>query len=113
MIRTLLVSLALVGAGLSSPLAAASSFQLVNRTGGSIVSIEVRRSGTAAWGAVGGAAMAGATAAVSFSDPDCAFDLRVTLASGEKLTFAGVNLCDVTAVVLNRTASGSTWVDYG
>lgn len=107
------MSLAVVGASLSSPLAAASSFQLVNRTGGNIVTIEIRRSGTAAWSAVGGTAAAGAATGVAFSDPDCAFDVRVTLASGEKLIFAGVNLCDVTSVVLNRNASGSTWVDYG
>ncbi len=111
MIRSAFLALALMVATLPAPAGAASSFQLVNRTGGNITSIELRRSGTAAWNAIGGVAAAGATAGVNFSDPDCAFDVRVTLASGEKLTFAGVNLCDVSSVVLN--ASGSTWVDYG
>jgi hypothetical protein len=47
-----------------------------------------------------------------FSDPDCAFDIRATVAGAGPVTWAGVNLCDVKSVILNRDGSTGAWVDY-
>jgi hypothetical protein len=48
---------------------------------------------------------------VSFTDPDCAFDIKATV-GGNPVTWAGVNLCDVKSVTLNRDSSAGAWVDY-
>ena len=50
--------------------------------------------------------------AVTFANPDCAFDIKANLTGGQSATFAGVNLCDVTTVTLNRSSNGNVWVDY-
>ena len=93
-------------------LAAAGNFTLVNRTGVNISSLQIRRVGTTAWQPIGGSPSSGARVAVAFANPDCAFDIRASLAGGESATFTGVNLCDVTVVTLNRGANGALWVDY-
>ena len=49
---------------------------------------------------------------MTFSDPDCAFDIRATVSGAGPVTWAGVNLCDVKSVILNRDASIGAWVDY-
>jgi hypothetical protein len=49
---------------------------------------------------------------MTFSDPDCAFDIRATVAGGGPITWAGVNLCAVKSVTLNRDAAAGAWVDY-
>ena len=50
-------------------------------------------------------------APVAFSDPDCAFDIRASVAGGTA-TWTGVNLCGTSRVTLQRRPSGETWVDY-
>ena len=53
-----------------------------------------------------------ARSAMRFSDPDCAFDIRANVAGEGPVTWAGVNLCDVKSVTLNRDGSAGAWVDY-
>ena len=93
-------------------LAAAGNFTLVNKTGAEISSLQIRRVGTNAWQSLGGNPANGSRVAVAFANPDCAFDIKATLAGGQSATFSGVNLCDVTTVTLNRGPSGDVWVDY-
>jgi hypothetical protein len=93
----------------SSPVfAGASNFTLVNGTGGALSELSIRRAGTQEWKSLG----QGAGGAVQFSDPDCAFDIRATVAGAGATTWAGVNLCDVKSVKLNRDPSAGAWVDY-
>lgn len=93
-------------------LAGASNFTLVNGTGGSLAELSIRRAGTQDWKPLGSAPAAGARGPVTFSDPDCAFDLRANVPGSGSVTWAGVNLCDVKSVVLNRDQSAGAWVDY-
>jgi hypothetical protein len=90
----------------------AGPFTIVNGAGAKIESLQIRRTGTQAWKAFAGSPSAGARQKVAFSDPDCAFDIQAKLAGGQTVVWSGVNLCEVNAVVLNRTASGAPWVDY-
>ena len=81
------------------------------RDGGGLAELSIRRSGTNEWKPLGSAPGAGARGSVNFSDPDCAFDIRATVGGSGPVTWAGVNLCDVKSVILNRDASagpGST-----
>ncbi|HET9335528.1 MAG TPA: hypothetical protein VFO12_03870 [Sphingomicrobium sp.] len=111
--RSIALLLALAMAALPAPaLAAAGNFTLVNRTGGAITSLQIRRVGTSAWQPLGGTPADGGRTAVAFANPDCAFDIKANLAGGGAATFTGVNLCDVTVVTLNRGPSGDLWVDY-
>ena len=93
-------------------LAGASSFVVVNGAGGDISAMAIRRVGSAQWQPLGTAAPVGTAAAIRFSDPDCAFDIRATLANGATVTWTGVNLCDVKLLTLRRNAAGLAWVDY-
>jgi hypothetical protein len=110
--RLLAPLLALAMAVPAHALAGAGNFTLVNKTGANITSIQIRRVGTSAWQPLGGTSSSGARVAVAFANPDCAFDIRANLADGGSATFTGVNLCDVTAVTLNRGPTGALWVDY-
>jgi hypothetical protein len=92
--------------------AGASGFTVINATDTGIASLSIRRTGTDKWQAVAGSPAAGAAANVAFSDPDCAFDLRASLASGGTAEWGGVNLCGTTKLTLRRRPSGETWVDY-
>lgn len=97
----------------SSPaFAGASNFTLINGTGAGLAELSIRRSGTNEWKPLGSAPGAGARGSVNFSDPDCAFDIRATVVGSGPVTWAGVNLCDVKSVILNRDASAGPWVDY-
>lgn len=89
----------------------AGGFQLVNGTPGSLGEVSIRRAGTNDWKPLGAAPAAGASGAVKFSDPDCAFDLKANVA-GRPVTWAGVNLCDVKSVTLRRDDNAGAWVDY-
>ncbi len=93
-------------------IAGASSFSVVNAVGADIGALALRRVGSSQWKPLDTSAPAGKSAAVAFSDPDCAFDLRATLAGGATITWTGVNLCDVKLVTLRRNAVGIAWVDY-
>ena len=92
--------------------AGAGNFTLVNGTGGGISEVSIRRAGTNDWKPLAAAPAAGARGSVQFNDPDCAFDIRATVAGGGPVTWAGINLCDVKSVTLNRDASAGAWVDY-
>jgi hypothetical protein len=103
---------AIVALSIATPVfAGASSFTLVNGTGGGLASLSIRRAGTQDWKPLAAAPAPGARSAVSFSDPDCAFDIQATV-GGNAVTWAGVNLCDVKSVTLNRDAAAGAWVDY-
>ena len=104
---------AAIGGLLPAPaFAGASSFSIVNAAGADISTLAIRRVGSPKWQSLGTTAPTGKAAAVPFSDPDCAFDLRATLANGATVTWTGVNLCDVKLVTLRRNAAGLAWVDY-
>ena len=90
----------------------ASNFTLVNGTGAGLAELSIRRAGTQEWKALGTAPSAGARSAMSFKDPDCAFDIRANVNGAGPTTWAGINLCDVKSVTLNRDASAGAWVDY-
>jgi hypothetical protein len=92
--------------------AGASSFTLVNNTGAALAELSIRRTGTQEWKPLGSAPSAGARSSMKFSDPDCAFDIRANVAGAGPTTWAGVNLCAVKSVTLNRDASAGAWVDY-
>ena len=99
-------------ASASPALAGASNFTLVNGTSGALSDLSIRRTGTSDWKPLGAAPAAGARGPVQFSDPDCAFDIRATVPGAGPVTWAGVNLCDVKSVTLQRDASAGAWVDY-
>ena len=87
-------------------------FAIVNQTGAALSNVAVRRVGDREWQPLTIAPTAGASARASFTNPDCAFDLRAAVAGAGTATWSGVNLCDVKSVTLNRDRSGRTWVDY-
>ena len=112
--RKLFLIVAAVSAALASgpALAQADGFTLVNGTGMAMSDVSIRRFGTQEWQPLGVAAGAGGMAPVSFSSPDCVFDIRAQLSSGTTAIWSGINLCEVSAVRLNREPSGELWVDY-
>jgi hypothetical protein len=93
-------------------LAGAGGFTVINSTGAGISSLSIRRTGTDNWQALAAAPASGAASSVAFSDPDCAFDLRASLAGGGTAEWGGVNLCGTSKLTLRRRPSGETWVDY-
>ena len=92
--------------------AGASNFTLVNGTGAPLAELSIRRAGTQEWKPLGAAPTAGARSSMNFSDPDCAFDIRANVRGAGSVTWAGVNLCAVKSVTLNRDGSAGAWVDY-
>jgi hypothetical protein len=92
--------------------AGAANFTLVNGTGTNLADLSIRRAGTQEWRTLGAAPPAGARGSVSFRDPDCAFDIRATVPGAGPVTWAGVNLCDVKSVSLQRDAAAGAWIDY-
>jgi hypothetical protein len=92
--------------------AGASNFTLVNGTAAPLAQVSITRSGTHDWQPLAQASAAGARSSVTFSNPDCAFDIRANVAGVGPVTWAGVNLCDVKSVVLKRDATAGAWVDY-
>jgi hypothetical protein len=107
------VLLAALIAGASPAVAAgASNFTLVNGTTAQLADLSIRRAGTQEWKALGPAPSAGARMQVKFADPDCAFDIQAKVPGAGPVTWAGVNLCAVKSVTLNRDGSAGAWVDY-
>lgn len=92
--------------------AGASNFTLVNGTGVTLAELSIRRAGTQDWKPLGAAPSAGARSSMKFADPDCAFDIRANVQGAGPTTWAGVNLCAVKSVTLNRDGSAGAWVDY-
>lgn len=107
-----LVAFAFCAAVPAAAFGAASSFVVVNAAGADISALSIRRVGSGQWQPLGVAPALGRSAPIAFSDPDCAFDLRATLAGGATVTWTGVNLCDVKLLTLRRNAQGLAWVDY-
>ena len=107
-----LLILALLLAPASPALAGASGFVLVNGTSGALSDVAIRRAGTKDWKPLGTAPAAGARGSVQFSDPDCAFDIRASVAGGGPVTWAGINLCAVKSVTLKKDDTAGAWVDY-
>ena len=110
--RFSLLAAALLAATPAPALAGASSFTVTNATDGALSALAIRRTGTDNWQSLAGAPAPGASSSVAFSDPDCAFDLRATVAGSGTATWSGVNLCGTSRLTLHRRASGETWVDY-
>ena len=96
----------------SAGAAGASNFTLVNGTAAPLAEVAIRRVGTSDWKPLGSAPAPGARGPVQFNDPDCAFDIRASVAGAGPTTWAGVNLCDVKSITLKRDASSGAWVDY-
>ncbi len=107
-----LIVLAILAASGSPAFAGASSFMLINGTGTGLAELSIRRAGTQDWKPLGTPPSAGARSAMNFKDPDCAFDIRATVAGSGPVTWAGINLCDVKSVILHRDSSAGAWVDY-
>jgi hypothetical protein len=107
-----LVVMALLGAASPAIAGGASNFTLVNGTGGALAGLSIRRAGTQDFKPLGTAPSPGGRSSMSFNDPDCAFDIRANLTGAGAVTWAGVNLCDVKSVTLNRDGSAGAWVDY-
>ena len=110
-----LVAILIGGALAAAPVpvsAGANGFSVVNATGLNMSALTIRRYGTKDWKALGSAPSPGARGSISFTDPDCAFDIQATLQGVGTVVWSGVNLCEVKAVILNRNASGAVWVDY-
>lgn len=113
MTRRLDLTLAMISLAFAAPAwAGVSGFALVNGTGKDISAMAIRRVGSGQWQPLAAAPAAGKAVSTAFSDPDCAFDLRATLAGGATVTWAGVNLCDVKLLTLRRNDAGLAWVDY-
>jgi hypothetical protein len=93
-------------------LAGAGGFIVTNATGSNIAALSIRRTGTDDWRTLAASPAAGASASVAFSDPDCAFDLRASMAGGGTALWSGVNLCGTSRLTLRQRPSGETWVDY-
>ena len=111
--RSLIILLLALNALLSAPaLAGVAGFAIINGLGSDISAMAIRRVGSGQWLPLGVSPAAGKSASAPFSDPDCAFDLKATLASGATVTWSGVNLCDVKLVTLRRNDAGLAWVDY-
>ena len=112
--KQMLTALAAVAALVSGAPAAAGAgnFTLVNATDAAFTAVAVRRVGTEAWRPLPVAVSPRARAAVIFSDPDCAFDVRATIAGLGPVIWPRVNLCEVTALTLNRSAAGAVWAEY-
>jgi hypothetical protein len=110
--RGLLIIAAILTALPGPAMAGAGNFTVVNATGRDITALSIRRFGTQAWQPLSAAPTAGARGSVQFTDTDCAFDLRATLAGGVNAVWSGVNLCEAKALTLNRSDSGAAWVDY-
>ncbi|HVM23466.1 MAG TPA: hypothetical protein VM308_09255 [Sphingomicrobium sp.] len=109
--RAMLCALALGLCASPASAGGASNFTLVNGTGAAMAELSIRRAGSQDWKSLGSAPAPGARTAVQFSDPDCAFDIRAKVGAAA-VTWAGVNLCDVKSVTLNRDDSAGAWVDY-
>jgi hypothetical protein len=111
MLKNLALLAALLAVGTAAD-AGATKFTLVNGTDSALSDLSIRRAGTQDWKPLGNAPAPGARAAIDYQNPDCAFDIKATVAGKGAVTWAGVNLCDVKSVTLKRDESAGAWVDY-
>ena len=111
--RRLILGMAAMGLLIPAPAQpGATGFAIVNGLNSDISAMAIRRVGSDHWQPLSAAPAAGKAASTAFADPDCAFDLRATLAGGATVTWTGVNLCDVKLLTLRRNDAGIAWVDY-
>ena len=90
----------------------ARSFTIANGTGAGLSGLAIHRFGTSDWQPLTASIAPGAQSPIQFSDADCAFDIRATLAGGGTATWSGVNLCEAKIVTLKRDEkSRSLWVE--
>ena len=90
----------------------AGNFTLANQTSQPLSNLVIRDFGGGPWRPLAGSLAPAARQPITFSDDDCAFDIRADLPGGQQVTWQGVNLCDVRVVTLSRRADGTIWVDY-
>ena len=110
--RGICIALLAAAAAWAAPaVAAAGNFTLVNGTGSPMSAVAIRRAGTDDWRPLAVAPAPGQAAAVQFSNPDCAFDIRASV-GGATAIWSGVNLCETKRITLSRAANGVVWVDY-
>ena len=113
MTHRIALSAFLIASLTAAPAAAGvKGFVIVNQTGVVLSALALRRVGSSDWVPLAAAPAPGARAAIDFDNPDCAFDLRGTVAGAGPAVWRGVNLCDVKSVTLNRDRAGRAWVDY-
>ena len=108
-ILSIIAALALAAPAAGS---AVNGFGIVNKAGGAMSAMALRRIGSTEWIPLSITPPPGATVQVPFQNPDCAFDLRANVAGVGQVTWGGLNLCDVKSVTLNRDQGGRAWVDY-
>lgn len=80
----------------SAAQAHAGYFELINRSGDSIVAVAASRAGTAAFADKPiGAPLAGDGGAttIELAGPDCRYDLRLSLRDGRVLEYADIDVC--------------------
>ena len=111
MIKQILCA-ALLAAAPAPAFAQAANFEIVNGTGAPISGVSIRRTTTQSWRPLSVSAGPGARTSVTFTDPDCAFDIQANLTGIGLVVWTGVNLCGTKVVILNRNGSGVLWVDY-
>ncbi len=107
-----LLLLAVTCAAPALALGQVDGFSLINKSGGALSGVALRRVGGSEWLPLSVAPAAGASVRAAFTNPDCAFDLRATVAGADEVTWRGLNLCDVKSVTLNRDRAGRSWVEY-
>jgi hypothetical protein len=95
----------------SPAFADSTTIALVNALGENAASLDARKTGTPNWSSIPYSARSGSSGPVSFDTQDCAWDLRVKLASGTVVNYGNVNVCEVKLVTLHRR-NGTVWVDY-
>lgn len=103
---------ALIVCASSQASAGVSGFLLINGTDAALADASIRRAGTDGWTPLSASPSPGASQSVKFADPDCAFDIRATVAGSGPVTWGRVNLCDVKSVTLRSDPVAGAWVDY-
>lgn len=111
-VALLAAALSMLIAAPSLALQGAGGFTLVNKSGQDWIDVEIRRTRTSDYRPLTGSLAQGEALKVVFTDPDCAFDLRVKVVGGGTAEWAGVNLCETQIVRLNQDKAGTRWVDY-
>ena len=112
MLVRLFIPLALFAALLGWPgIAAEPVIAVVNATGFDIRDTAIRRVGTDVWKPVSLAVGSGQRGSLRTNEPDCAYDIRATLAGGQQVVFSRVNLCGVKLLTLQKRGE-TVWVDY-
>ena len=90
--RTVILSSIAALLFLASPGAAeVNGFSIINRAGGAMSGLALRRVGSSEWEPLSVAPAAGASVRAPFTNPDCAFDLRATVAGDARNSRAAID----------------------